>query len=502
MSIKNKLVTAVTTAGLLAGLFGSAFVPVAQGAAGVLDATETTFTDDDALEGSGTSSSPLEMYAVTMADLDETAATLTFDLEDSTGTNIDDSATISTSGACELDAGAATNADSYTVVVAAGALVVNLAADTTSSSGLCTLTVTVNGGTETVYIKVFGPVTSCTLENAGISKLAAGNASEDEAIELTCTDASGYDISGNATALAAELADADVAWAIGSDSVGAVGDVAEAGNNQTFDLAATACDVGDEGESYSVRANVTNGVASVVSTGYVTVDCTGAAAVTLTDITLSASTVTPGGTIYAYFHFDDGNGLGLGYGGTVDFTEAVAGTDDTSFTGSRDLAPAALEAIWTNSTFTFPVADLVVGTAGNINDVVRVAITAANKPGNYAITIDVDDTDATSAAVDTAETWVLNYVVTDPSATATGSTTIAASVNAAKRIGSFTLSAAANKLVTITVERISDGKVWTYYRKANASGVATFTIRKFGRFDVFASYGDDVTDTVRMRRLR
>ena len=32
MSIKNKLVTAVTTAGLLAGLFGSAFVPVAQGA--------------------------------------------------------------------------------------------------------------------------------------------------------------------------------------------------------------------------------------------------------------------------------------------------------------------------------------------------------------------------------------------------------------------------------------------------------------------------------------
>jgi len=32
VSIKNKLVTAVTTAGLLAGLFGSAFVPVAQGA--------------------------------------------------------------------------------------------------------------------------------------------------------------------------------------------------------------------------------------------------------------------------------------------------------------------------------------------------------------------------------------------------------------------------------------------------------------------------------------
>ena len=40
MSIKNKLVTAVTTAGLLAGLFGSAFVPAASGA-GRIDPTLT-----------------------------------------------------------------------------------------------------------------------------------------------------------------------------------------------------------------------------------------------------------------------------------------------------------------------------------------------------------------------------------------------------------------------------------------------------------------------------
>jgi len=496
VSIKNKLVTAVTTAGLLAGLFGSAFVPAAKGAAGVLDATETTFAETDALEGSGTSASPLELYAVTMAAAAETDATITFDVEDSTGANITDAATVSASGAIEVISGGA-HVSSYTVAIAAGVLAVEVAAKTTSTSGTGTLTITVNGGSETVYYKVFGPVTNCSLENTGISKLAAGNASEDEAIELTCTDASGYDISGNATALAAELADADVAWAISSGSVGAVGDVTEAGDNQTFDLAATACDVADAGDSYSVRANVTNGVATVVSTGYVTVDCTDAAAVELTDITLSASTVTPGGTIYAYFHFDDGYGNGLGYGGTVDFTNA--GGD--AFTGSRTLAPAALENIWTNSTFTFPVADLVVGTAGNINDVVRVAITAANKPGNYALTIDVDETDYGTAGAQDA-TYVLNYVVTDPAAPAAGSSTIAASVNAAKRIGSFTLSAAASKLVTITVERISDGKVWTYYRKANASGVATFKIRKFGRFDVFASYGDDVTDTVRMRRLR
>ncbi len=468
-------------------------MPVANGAAGVLDATQTTFAETNELEGSGTAAAPLELYAVTMADAAETDATITFTVEDSTGATLTDAATVTASGAIDVISGGA-HVSSYTVAITAGTLVVEVAAKTTSTSGTGTLTVSVNGGSETVNYKVFGPVRSCSLANTGISKLAAGKASELNAIEMTCTDASGYDISGNAVALAAELDDDDIAWALASGSVGAVADVTEADDDQAFSFATTACDTADAGDSYSVRANVTNGVAAVVSTNYVTVDCTAVAAVTLTNITLSASSVTPGGTIYAYFHFDDGNGLGLGYGGTVDFTVAAG----NAFTGSRTLAPAALEAIWTNSTFTFPVADLVVGTAGNINDVVRVAITAANKSGNYALTVAVDDTDYGTAG-DQDETYVLNYVVTDPSAAA-GSSTIAASVNAAKRIGSFTLSAAAGKLVTITVERVSDGKVWTYYRKANASGVATFLIRKVGRFDVFASYGDDVTDTVRMRR--
>jgi len=51
VSIKNKLVTAVTTAGLLAGLFSSAFVPVARAAAtgtAAINATVTTEEYDDA----------------------------------------------------------------------------------------------------------------------------------------------------------------------------------------------------------------------------------------------------------------------------------------------------------------------------------------------------------------------------------------------------------------------------------------------------------------------
>jgi hypothetical protein len=54
--------------------------------------------------------------------------------------------------------------------------------------------------------------------------------------------------------------------------------------------------------------------------------------------------------------------------------------------------------------------------------------------------------------------------------------------------------------VTVTIEKVSTGKTFTYYRKANASGVAKFTIRRAGTWEVFASYGDLVTDTGRLQK--
>jgi hypothetical protein len=53
--------------------------------------------------------------------------------------------------------------------------------------------------------------------------------------------------------------------------------------------------------------------------------------------------------------------------------------------------------------------------------------------------------------------------------------------------------AAASKKITFVIENAA-GKVRTYYRKANASGVATFTIKLRGTWDVYASYGDDITE--------
>ena len=482
---------------MLAGLFGSAFVPVVSAAAGVLDATETTFAETDALEGSGTSTAPLELYAVTMAAAAETDATITFDVEDSLGANITDVATVSASGAIEVINGGA-HVASYSVAITGGVLVVDVAAKTTSTSGTGTLTITVGGGSETVNYKVFGPVTACTLANAGLSKLAVGVAGATDYVELSCTDSSGYDISGNAVALAAELDDDDVAFALKSGSVGAAADITEAGDNQTFTIATTACDDGaDEGEEFSVRANVTNGVAGVVSTGYIAVTCTDAVATEITNVRLSASSVAPGGTIYAYFYADDGNGFGLGHGGTVDFAAAAA---EPIFAGSRTLTPAALLAIYTNSSLTFPAADLVVGTSGAINDVVRVALTAANNPGNYALTISVTDTDLATAGNQAGE-WTMQYTVTDPSAPAAAavSSTIAKGPKGLKATATFGSSAAGVK-VAFAVENTKTGVVRTYYRKATAAGVASYTLKQSGSYEVTAMWGDYITDTVTLKK--
>jgi hypothetical protein len=59
--------------------------------------------------------------------------------------------------------------------------------------------------------------------------------------------------------------------------------------------------------------------------------------------------------------------------------------------------------------------------------------------------------------------------------------------------------AAASKKITFVIENAA-GKVRTYYRKANASGVAKFTIKLRGTWDVYASYGDDITELGKLVR--
>jgi hypothetical protein len=73
------------------------------------------------------------------------------------------------------------------------------------------------------------------------------------------------------------------------------------------------------------------------------------------------------------------------------------------------------------------------------------------------------------------------------------------SVGAKKKIATATFGAAAGKKVAFVLENAA-GVTKTYYRKANASGVAEYTIALRGTWTVYATFGDEITDTVTLRK--
>ena len=117
-------------------------------------------------------------------------------------------------------------------------------------------------------------------------------------------------------------------------------------------------------------------------------------------------------------------------------------------------------------------------------------------PGSYAVIIAIGDADLNTTGDQAAE-YSLAYTVTNAAAGGADAT-LAAGPNKLKATATFGASAA-NKKVAFTLENAS-GVVKTYYRKANASGVATFTLRFKGTFEVTASYGDAITDTVTLKK--
>jgi hypothetical protein len=496
--IKNKLVTAVTTAGLLAGLFGSAFVPAARAAAGVVDATNSTFSETE-LEGSGTSALPYELYAPSMADPAEADATITFTLRDSAGntintTNVD----ITTSGVVSVCDGAvkSTNTGQTSNV---GVIIVEACADSTTSTGTGTISVSAGGGSETVYFKVFGPPSSAVLANDGMAYQAVGIAGATNQILITVKDSSGFDLADNATAFTDAVADADVTFTLTARSVGAAANVstqtaaaaAGAVNDGKWSLLLAACDAGEETDVFEFYATVA-GVAGQASpaSNTITITCTEAEAATITNISLLNSSVLPSGAQRIRYTLEDAYGQPCGYGCALDVSDhTIAITtspfDEGAFT---EVAAAA-------------VADLTVGAhSSDVAGIASVALTASgNNPGVKAVMFAVTDMDQATAG-NQAGSYTLTYRVTDPASGTATNGTVSILAGAKLKKATITLSAAAGKLVTVTIEKVTTGRTFTYYRKANASGVATFKIRRTGTWEVFAAYGDDVTDTVTLKK--
>ena len=125
-----------------------------------------------------------------------------------------------------------------------------------------------------------------------------------------------------------------------------------------------------------------------------------------------------------------------------------------------------------------------------------VKIQTPSDKGTYAAIIDYDDIE-TGGAVALPGSWTIRLVSSDVAA-APSSTGLTAGKKKLTATADFGATAGGAK-IAFTLER-SNGTVKTYYRKANADGVATFTLRFRGTYEVTASYGDYITDTVILKK--
>ena len=251
MSIKNKLVTAVTTAGLLAGLFGSAFVPAANAArVGAADpapkASVTTVAEDDSgliMEGA------TNKFGFLSSNSDQDNAhndvAITFDINSAGGVALQtaDLKAVSSNSAVEVawaysaaaaaddcddidhdgadnilaNIGAGTeeadNVDAFAASdivleapdVATGEYTLCLAAATATSAGTSTVTISAAAaGTEefvvlkTLTVTAIGPIASLTLSiTDGYKYVAEGNGELGEWLTLVGKDSNGTVINGD-----------------------------------------------------------------------------------------------------------------------------------------------------------------------------------------------------------------------------------------------------------------------------------------------------------------
>jgi hypothetical protein len=209
----------------------------------------------------------------------------------------------------------------------------------------------------------------------------------------------------------------------------------------------------------------------------------------ITNLALASGAVNPAETVKLNVTVVDSAGLACGFGCTIQNSSTVTrtpvGTDGTNTlrdaAGDSNLAAADI-------TGTLFGATLVDGTAS-------VLVTAPTTNGSYAAVIAYTDVDSGTAT--TAGSWTIRLAVKNIAAAPTA-TELTAGPKGLKATANFGAGAADAK-IAFTLER-SNGAVKTYYRKANASGVATFTLRFKGTYEVTAAFGDYITDTVTLKK--
>ena len=360
-----------------------------------------------------------------------------------------------------------------------------------TSAGVGTLTIIAGGVTVlTQRINMIGDATSIVLTQ-NMKHFAVG-AELDGTADLNVAKIAYKDAAGN-TLTAADF-DASVAFYIGGEVTALV----DAGTDAAFEATHTSaagyislgdiCAAKDSGDTVKIDVEYEN-VDEDLVTGSFTMTCTDADG-KITNIKMAASSANPGSDVKVNLTVVDSEGLACGYGCTIQdatlVTRTPVGTNNTD-TLTNEAGDAVFAA--THVQGADFGATLVDGTAW-------VKIQTPSTKGTYAAIIDYSDIE-TGGAVALAGSWTIRLVSSDVAA-APSSTNLTAGAKKLTATADFGATAGGAK-IAFTLEK-ANGTVKTYYRKANADGVAKFTLRFRGTFEVTASYGDYITDTVILKK--
>jgi len=380
--------------------------------------------------------------------------------------------------------------------------------DTTdvSVTGLGTLTISAGGTViKAIPVKVYGDVASISITQDDITTIAVGSASDGALAtgyigKMVYKDASGYTLPLDTTAGFDALDDA-VSFKKGSTATSDLdagdvpdfddfvgddtddGDGAAVSADSYLSFAVGLCTTANYGDN-TYTASYTNASLATLTANF-TLKCT-SVATKITAIAPRKTLVGPGEVFKVDISVLDSNGYPAGLQSTVASAATLTLSPSTGTAAGEirnSAAGAQLLTDWQGS-------DWGVYDGGGY-----IEVAAPTTPGTYSMVLTYTDADGTTAGSQAASYTV---TVTVRNANLASKTDLTAGPK--KKIATADFGPSASNLKVAFVLENASGVTKTFYRKANASGVAKYTIALRGTWTVYATCGDNITDTVTLRK--
>ena len=262
-----------------------------------------------------------------------------------------------------------------------------------------------------------------------------------------------------------------------SATTGTLADGTLAATKNYFDLDDALCPASSDGKTATLQARITNASSTVILSNSLTVTCAAAAAdaLTIDRIEWSKANPLPGETFSAYVYMEDADGNLAGSGDiAADFLLSLTNGTSTSIE-------------WNGTTVD---ATNTLGAGATQTVAIKV-----DGYGRITLGVKAPATVGTAITVNDPISSVIAKVYTTNDAYEGVLTVGPKKLKATADFGP----AASNKKVAFVLESAT-GVTKTYYRRANSSGVASYTLVLRGTWTVYATFGDEISDTGTMQK--